>query len=69
MQLWECNAFFYSLKGRKILNFTQLIPKVVELIVEKYQKTDDILALCESLGLWKDMEKFMNITAVVYGKA
>ena len=62
--IWNMYRPFQSFIGRELLAFILNSQKIVTFLETEFQQTESITALCKCLMLWKDISKFLVISAI-----
>ena len=63
--VWNTNCPLSSLRGKQILGFIMLIPKVVGFIEGKFMMTTYLRHLCAGFTLWKEISGFIHQMEIV----
>ena len=62
--VWNSNRKLTSLRGKEIVGFIQIIPKIVGFIKEKFVISPYLHNLCEGLSLWEEISSFIHRTVI-----
>ena len=62
--LFSCNKKLSCMQGKELLEFIRIIPKLVDLIDELFEKSPYLESFCGGLLVWEKISQFMHITNV-----